>query len=186
MLPIQTERLRLRAHRPDDLQALLDYYSDPEVARYIPWEPWSRADAETHLQKRLGRTGIDGPGSALGLVVEREERVVGDVVLWPADETLARGEVGWALHPAATGHGYATEAVQALLGLAFGTYGMRRVIAEVDARNTVSARLCERVGMRKEAHLRQDHWSKGEWTDNVIYGLLAEEWHASRSFAAGG
>ena len=183
MLPIRTERLRLRAHRPDDLEALLSYYSDPEVARYIPWEPWSRTEAEEHLQKRLQRTGIDGPDSVLGLVVELEARVIGDVVLWPADETLARGEMGWAFHPAVAGRGYATEAVRALIGIAFGTYGMRRVIAQLDPRNAPSARLCERVGMTREAYLREDCWAKGEWTDTAIYGLLAREWTPPRSFA---
>ena len=176
VLPIQTERLLLRVHRPDDLEPLLSYYSDPEVARYIPWEPWSRADAEEHLQKRLKRTGIDGRDSGLALVVEHDQRVVGDVVLWPADDTLERGEMGWAFHPAAAGHGYATEAARALVGIAFGTYGMRRVIAQLDARNTASARLCERVGMQREAHLREDWWAKGEWTDTLVYGLLASEW----------
>lgn len=176
VLPINTERLHLRAHRPDDLESLLDYYSDPEVARYIPWEPWSRTQAQEHLQKRIQRTGIDRPDSALAFVVERKERVIGDIVLWPADETLARGEMGWAFHPAATGHGYATEAVQALIGVAFGIYGMRRVIAQLDSRNAASAKLCERVGMKREAYLRQNLWAKGEWADNVIYGLLASEW----------
>jgi aminoglycoside 6'-N-acetyltransferase len=66
--------------------------------------------------------------------------------------------------------------VRALIGVAFGIYGMRRVVAQLDARNTSSARLCERVGMTKEAHLRQDCWIKGEWTDHAIYGLLAQEW----------
>ena len=94
-----------------------------------------------------------------------------------ADGRHARsGRDGLGLHPDASGHGYATEAVRALIGVAFGTYGMRRVVAQIDARNTASARLCHRVGMKQEAHLREDHWAKGEWTDNVIYGLLASEW----------
>lgn len=181
MLPIETERLRLRAHRPDDLESLLGYYSDPEVARYLPWGPWTRAEAEERLEKRLQRTGIDGPDSGLGLVVEREQRVIGDIVVWPADETLARGEMGWAFHPDVAGHGFATEAVQALIGVAFGTYGMHRLFAQLDARNQASARLCERVGMKREAHLRQDCWAKGEWTDTIIYGLLAGEWQGPRS-----
>jgi len=50
------------------------------------------------------------------------------------------------------------------------------VKAQLDARNTASARLCERLGMTLEAHLRQDWWSKGEWTDTLVYGLLADEW----------
>ena len=61
VLPIHTERLLLRTHRPDDLDSLLDYYSDPEVARYIPWEPWSQAEAEAHLQKRSNVRGLTGP-----------------------------------------------------------------------------------------------------------------------------
>jgi aminoglycoside 6'-N-acetyltransferase len=173
---LETERLRLRGHRADDLEPLLSYYSDPDVARYIPWEPWSRADAEKHLRKRLARTCLTGPDSVLGLVVEREGRVIGDVVLWPADETMERGEMGWAFHPDVAGQGYATEAVRALVGAAFGTFRMRRVLAQVDPRNTASLRLCERVGMTREAHLREDSWVKGEWADTVVYGLLAREW----------
>lgn len=176
VLPIETERLRLRLHRPDDLDALLDYYSDPEVARYTPFVAWTRADAEEYLEKRLRRTGIERPDTALGLVIERNGRVIGDVILWPADDTLLRGEMGWALHPDTVGHGYATEAVRALIRIAFETYGMRRLIAQLDPRNAPSARLCERVGMKREAHLREDYWSKGEWSDTLIYGLLAQEW----------
>ncbi len=177
-LPISTERLLLRTYRVDDISATLEYYANPIVARYIPWEPWSREVAAEQVNKRVNRTGFDKPDSALALVVEQASNVIGDVVLWPTDETLSRGEMGWAFHPSFSGHGYATEAVRALIGVAFGHYGMHRVIAQLDARNKASAELCERVGMTKEAHLRQDHWAKGEWTDTVIYGLLAEEWRA--------
>ncbi|HET7357210.1 MAG TPA: GNAT family N-acetyltransferase [Nocardioidaceae bacterium] len=176
LFPIQTPRLLLRPHRWEDIEPLLAYYADPVVARYIPWEPWSRHDAEEQVRKRVSRTGIVDASSILGLVVEREGRVIGDVLLWPADETLSRGEVGWAFHPEFAGKGFATEATQALFDVAFEHYGMHRLVAHVDARNVASARLCERLGMTKEAHLRKDQWAKGEWTDTVIYGLLAEEW----------
>jgi len=45
----------------------------------------------------------------------------------------------------------------------------------MDARNVASARLCERLGLRQEAHLRQNWWSEGEWTDTLIYALLASD-----------
>ncbi|GAB3986399.1 GNAT family N-acetyltransferase [Plantactinospora veratri] len=102
--------------------------------------------------------------------------MVGDLILWPADETLSRGEMGWAFHPSVSGRGFATEAVRAFLGVAFAHCGMHRVIAQLNALNEASARLCERVGMVREAYLRQDYWTKGVWADNVVYGLLAEEW----------
>ena len=60
-----------------------------------------------------------------------------------------------------------------MLGLAFDHYGVHRVAAQMDARNLASARLARRVGMRQEAHLRQDWWIKGEWTDTLIFGMLS-------------
>ncbi|MFE9201906.1 GNAT family N-acetyltransferase [Micromonospora sp. NPDC007230] len=176
-LPIRTDRLLLRQYRVDDVDALLAYYGDPLVARYVPWEPWSREHAAEQVAKRINRLGVTGIDSALALVVEHKGEVVGDVVLWPADETLSRGEMGWIFHPSMSGRGFATEAVRALIGVAFEHCGMHRVIARLDARNEASARLCQRVGMVQEAHLRQDYWMKGEWADTLIYGLLAEQWH---------
>ena len=175
-LPLVTERLTLRTYREDDLEPTLAYYALPEVARYIPYEPWTHDEAVEQLTKRLRRTGIDEDEKALGLVVEHGGQVIGDVGLWCADDTRQRGEMGWAFRPDATGHGFATEAVHALVDVAFGDYGMQRVLAQLDARNAASARLCERVGMSQEAHLRRDWWGKGEWSDTLVYGLLREEW----------
>ena len=45
----------------------------------------------------------------------------------------------------------------------------------MDARNTASAKLATRIGMQQEAHLRQDWWSKGEWTDTLIFGMLSSD-----------
>ncbi|MFI6823456.1 GNAT family N-acetyltransferase [Micromonospora sp. NPDC050187] len=176
-LPIRTERLLLRQYRLNDVDALLAYYGDPLVARYVPWEPWSREHAAEQVAKRIHGLGVTGMDSVLALVVEHKGEVVGDVVLWPADETLSRGEMGWIFHPSVSGRGFAAEAVRALVDVAFKHCGMHRVIARLDARNEASARLCQRVGMVKEAHLRQDYWIKGEWADTLIYGLLAEQWH---------
>jgi aminoglycoside 6'-N-acetyltransferase len=175
---VTTARLTLRTYRPEDLSPSLEYYGDPQVARYLLEEVWTPSDAEERFSKRLTRTGVDGPGSALALVAEHQGAVVGDVALWTTGDTVSRGEIGWVLHPAHIGNGFATEAVRAVIGLAFDHYGMHRVVAQLDARNERSARLCERVGMTREGLLRQDWWSKGEWTDTLVYGVLASEWAA--------
>ncbi|HTX83597.1 MAG TPA: GNAT family protein [Streptosporangiaceae bacterium] len=52
--------------------------------------------------------------------------------------------------------------------------------ADVDTRNTASARLVTRVGMRQEAHLVENERFKGEWTDELDFGLLASEWPSRR------
>lgn len=53
--------------------------------------------------------------------------------------------------------------------------GKHRITAFCDARNTASAALLERVGFRREGHLRQSTWAKGEWTDDLLYALLRDE-----------
>ncbi len=63
------------------------------------------------------------------------------------------------MHPAYGGRGLATEAVRALVALAFGPFGLHRVYAQLDPRNTASVRLCERLGMTHEAHLRREHFA---------------------------
>lgn len=175
LLPIRTDRLLLRPHTEGDLDALLDYYADPQVARYLLTPPWTRQSGPTHLAERLPRTGLDSPSRALALVVEHEGRVIGDVALWAADAPGATGEIGWAFRPDATGRGLATEAAAAVLELAFTHYGMHRVIAQMDARNAASAALCERLGMRHEATHQQDYWSKGAWTDSLVHAALASD-----------
>jgi RimJ/RimL family protein N-acetyltransferase len=84
------------------------------------------------------------------------------------------------LHPDHQGHGYATEAAAAILELAFGTYGLHRVYGCVEPRNTASARVLERLGMRKEAQLVENGWGKGEWRSEAVYAILAREWRAAR------
>lgn len=84
-------------------------------------------------------------------------------------------ELGWTVDPEHGGSGYATEAVSAGLRIAFGQDDVHRVVAQMDARNASSARLATRVGMRQEAHHRQDFWSKGEWTDSLVFAVLAGE-----------
>jgi RimJ/RimL family protein N-acetyltransferase len=81
-------------------------------------------------------------------------------------------------HPEHSGRGYATEAAQAILRLAFDGIGLHRVMARLDERNDASARVCQRLGMRQEARLVENEWLKGEWTNELDFAILDREWRA--------
>ena len=174
-LPLRTERLVLRLHEPRDADPLRAYYGDPEVVRYVPFAPWDDESTPEHMARRLTRRGLTSEARGLGVVAELDGRVVGDVALWTTDDAQRLAEIGWAFHPDVAGRGLATEAAAAVLDIAFGPYGLHRVAAHLDPRNVASARLCERLGMRLEAHLRQCWWDDGEWTDSLVYGLLESD-----------
>jgi RimJ/RimL family protein N-acetyltransferase len=88
--------------------------------------------------------------------------------------------VGWVVHPDFQGRGLAGEAASVLLDLAFGRFAAHRVYAHLDARNAASARLCERLGMRREATLLEEEYNDGEWQDTAAYGMLRREWRRLR------
>jgi RimJ/RimL family protein N-acetyltransferase len=111
----------------------------------------------------------------------RRGTVIGDVVLMWRSREHATAEIGYVFHPDYGGQGFATEAVRALLDIAFGTYCLRRVTARIDARNLASLRLAERVGMRREAHLVENEWFKGAWSDEIDYAVLQREWRSKRN-----
>lgn len=172
---LTTDRLCLRLHDREDAAALHAIYSREDVARFLLDEPWTAADACRHVEERLVKGDLDGDRGALALVIECDERAVGDVLVWWTDRKHRIAEIGWVLDPSYGGRGLAREAVGTVLDFVFVTYRAHRVVAQMDARNVASARLAAAVGMSKEAHHRQDWWSKGEWTDTVIYAVLAED-----------
>jgi RimJ/RimL family protein N-acetyltransferase len=175
-LPRRTERLVLRPFRHGDEADVLAYRGRADVVRYMPTDRMPADVAEAFVEERRGTTRIVDDHDRIVLAVEHGGRVVGDVMLLAGELASRQAEIGWVLNPDVQGRGLATEAARELLALAFDHLNMHRVWAQLDPRNVASARLCERLGMRKEAHFRQDLWFKGEWSDTAIYALLADEW----------
>ena len=175
-LPIRTERLVLRPYRLGDEAAFVDAWASEEWTSLLLSPPMNAAEVADWVRRR----SESGDGTFLGLVVEHDGVPVGDSLLVLQGVGLTEGEIGWTVLPDHAGQGYATEAARAMLHLAFEHYGLRRVVANLDARNDRSAALCERLGMRREAHRIGDFWSKGGWTCSLEYALLADEWRAAR------
>lgn len=173
--PVRTERLSLRLHRSSDVGALHRIYSRGDVARLLLDEPWSWDETVRRVDARIRETGLESADGALALVIEHLGRPVGDVRVWWTDRENRNAEIGWVLDPDFGGRGFARESVSAVLDLAFARFRVHRIAAQMDARNEPSAALALSVGMTREAHLRRDWWSKGEWTDTLIFAVLESD-----------
>jgi len=176
--PITTERLVLRPFGPGDRDDVLAYRTLLDVSRYVPFAPLEPEKADDWLAESAEKTVLKQEDDFLRLAIEVAGSVVGDAVLFWRSEEHRTGEIGYILNPAHNGHGYATEAARALLRLGFEDFGLHRIIGRIDARNDASARVLERLGMRREAHFVQNEIMKGEWTDEVVYAMLSREWAA--------
>jgi RimJ/RimL family protein N-acetyltransferase len=175
---LTTDRLVLRRFGPEDLDAFVAYRSDPEVARYQSWEaPYPRAEAARFLAE-LRASHPDTPGEwyQIAVALRPTGQLIGDCAVHVDADDPRQAEIGFTIAPGHHGHGYATEAVRRLLDYLLVERGKHRVHASADDRNTRSAALLQRVGMRREGHLLESTWSKGEWTSDLLFAVLRREW----------
>jgi len=176
---LRGSNLILRWLTADDLDALHEIFSDPEVARYlaIPRQQ-SRADTEQFLDSihegyrtsSLYQWGIEHAG-----------RIVGTCTLAGLDWQNRRAEIGFVLARAAWGQGLMLDAVSTLIDHAFDDLQLHRIEADVDPRNTASLRLLEKLGFRREGYLRERYLKDGEIQDTVFFGLLRSDDRPGRS-----
>lgn len=176
--PVETERLLLRPFRREDLAEFHAYHRLPDVTRYLFQEVFDLEQSRAALERIAGRTSLVGEGDRLVLAVatRQDERLVGEVHLEWLSRKHRQGEMGFVFNPEYQGRGYATEAAEAALRLGFAGLGLHRIVGHCDARNHPSARLMERLGMRKEAHFVHNRIFKGQWDEELVYAMLDHEW----------
>jgi len=186
--PLETERLELRPFLATDFDAAFALESRADVARWLYNEPRDAAETRADLERKMRRTAIraEGDGLQLAIVPGSTGEVVGNVSLTLVSLAHRQGEIGFIVHPDHQGRGYATEAAARMVELAFEDLDLHRVFGRAEARNHPSASVLERLGFRREAHLIENEWVKGEWQSELVYALLQREWHDRRAPGPGG
>ena len=183
-MSIETERLSLREFSEDDAEATNAYERLPRVVRYTTHGTRTLAESLEYI--KLSRaTAVEVPRRTfdLAVVLREEQRLVGRCGLRVVDVESREATLWYILHPEYWGRGIIVEATRALLGYAFGELDVHRIFVDLEPANTASARVAEKLGMRREAHFVENAFVKGEWTDSVIYGLLDREWAVARTGA---
>jgi aminoglycoside 6'-N-acetyltransferase len=133
-------------------------------------------DSARALIAQMRNVRFAQPGVWLQIGIETSGRLIGDIAVRVDGDQARQATVGFTLAADAQGHGYATEALRTVISLLFTEHDVHRICADCDTRNHRSVALLERVGMRREAHHHKSAWWKGEWTDEYVYAILAEEW----------
>ena len=186
LFPRQAGPLELRLPDSEEIEQLLQWRNHPDVWR---WLIHTKVDPDEFRKQWLD--GRDDPKKHSSIAVLDGE-VIGIADVWISDgmgqmhvdDGAWRNDeagIGYLIDPAHTGKGYATEIARALLEIAFEDLGVRRVTAGCFADNIASWKIMEKVGMRREQHGVQDSWhAELGWIDGFTYGILADEWRASR------
>ncbi len=176
-ITLRTSRLLLRPLCDADAPALFQLFQDPAVRRFLTRRQWYSVDEALALIAQDRQALATGQYLRLGLERLDDGALIGEISLFSLAEASRRAEVGYALARDAWGQGYMSEALTALLELAFGELGLNRIEADIDPRNQASARILERMGFQQEGLLRERWIVAGEVSDSGLYGLLRRDWH---------
>ncbi|HEY2554263.1 MAG TPA: GNAT family N-acetyltransferase, partial [Candidatus Cybelea sp.] len=147
---VETERLRLRGHRKDDLAACVAMWTDPIVTRYISGRASTEQQTWSRLLTYIGHWDLLGFGY---WAIEEKSTgdFVGEVGLADFKRDIAPSmkgspELGFALIPSVHGKGYATEAVRGALSWADANIAQRRSVCLVNPQNVASRHVAEKCG----------------------------------------
>lgn len=173
---LEGERVLLREFTADDHDAVHAFAGDADVVRFMDWGPNDRAATEAFLISVAVHQALD-PRRVFELAITDSASgiVVGSCALHEYDASHRSGHIGYVLHPAWRGRGFATEASALLLELGFESLGLHRIFATCHPDNLASARVLERVGMRAEGRMRGDRLIRDGWRDSLLFARLATD-----------
>ncbi|MER5197316.1 GNAT family N-acetyltransferase [Streptomyces sp. NPDC002755] len=173
---LRGNKVGLRARHEDDIPILRAELYDDVVnasrAESRPWRPITPGSKDARLvvdDKEQGHVPFS--------VVELEgDTLVGSATLWGIDSHNRFAHIGLGLLPSARGQGYGTDVVAVLCHYGFIVRGLQRLQIETLSDNAAMLRAAERNGFVREGVLRSSAWVMGEFLDEVLLGLLVQDW----------
>ena len=178
LLPLHTPRLILRRFTAADTACFFDYRNDQKIARYQGWEGIELAAATEFVRHHQAQeAGVPGEWLQIAVALKDTNALIGDCAVKVLAHDPRQATIGVTLAHANHGQGFATEALSCLLATLFERLKLHRVVADTDVENSASWTLLERLGLRREGHLRQSLWFKGRWADEYLYAIRREDWH---------
>lgn len=170
---IRTRRLTLRRVRLSDVDDFFSFACEDIWMRLLPeaQPPYERRDAERWVARRF----LAHWGTEPTWAIEIDGRMSGWIGL-DIETEHAQAELSYALRTDLRGRGLATEAVRAVVDRVFLDTQLGKVWARVDTPNIASIRVLEKLGMQREAVMRQGHVRQGALIDLAVYVLLRPEW----------
>ncbi|MEV1025997.1 GNAT family protein [Streptomyces sp. NPDC050264] len=173
---LRGNKVGLRARHEDDIPVLqtelyddVVNYSRSEVRPWRPITPGSKASrfaVDDTEQAHVSFSAVELDGGTL----------VGTATLWNIDQHNRSAHIGLGLLPSSRGKGYGTDVVAVLCHYGFVVRGLRRLQIETLSDNAAMLRAAERNGFVREGVLRSSAWVMGEFQDDVLLGLLVQEW----------
>lgn len=173
----ETERLKIRLFKEDDVDDLYEYCSDEEVTKYLSFETYNnKQQAIDRINYCMGLYQRLDKEITLAIEYKEEGKVIGNIDFIRWNEKDKEAEIGYILNRKYWNKGFMTEALKPLLRFGFENMELNRIEIRCDERNVASARVIEKNGLTYEGTWRQKKIIKGEFVSLRYYSMLREEY----------
>ena len=172
---LETERLVLRRLCLDDAQDMFDYASDPEVARYVPWDYHTSIEDSIDYLRSVEEKYESGETLDWGIVYKQNSRLIGSCGYPVWNKRNHWAEVGYVVSREYWNKGIVSEALKEIVTFGFENMDLNLIYASCMVENLASERVMLKMGMKFEGILRERLLVEGAYHDVKIYSLLREE-----------
>lgn len=168
MEKIETSRLIVRNFKLDDYEDVYEFLSQRKFDDFEAYPDITHENGVEHLRYRIDNDEF------VTMELKTSGKVIGNVYLGNRDFNAK--ELGYIVNKNFQLQGYTSEAIKALIKNAF-IQDTHRVFAECDPRNECSWKLLEKLGFKREAHLKSNIYFKKDafgrplWQDTFVYVL---------------
>jgi len=176
---LETDRLILRKLAVKDANHIYEYASDPEVSKFVAWEPHRSVVDTVNFIRTIMKQYSDGLPSPWGIVYKENNKVIGTggYHMWIKEHRKA--EIGYAISARYWNKGIMTEALREIINFGFERMNLHRAEARVYVENTASERVMQKCGMKYEGILRESWFVKGIFQDIKMYSVLKSEFETN-------
>lgn len=172
---LETERLKLRAIFPADVQAVFELMSDPRVVQHHELEPFETIQQSRSLIADFTKWFQNDQAVRWGIVRKDNQELIGSCCFDTFHLKYQSVNLGYNIRSDQWGQGYATEAVNKIIQYAFehGIVGpVNRIQAITVPANTPSEKVLKKLGFEKEGLMRQYGFWKGKFHDMNLFSLI--------------
>lgn len=174
---LDTKRLLLRRFTEQDAPDMFrNWANDPEVTRYLRWQPHTGVEATADLLAAWAKNYGDPNYYHWAIVLKENSQAIGSVGILEVSCGDESGEIGYCLGRAWWGQGLMTEALSAVEAFAFEQVGFNRLEAFHSVNNPGSGRVMQKCGMQFEGTARQKYRASAGAQDCRMYAVLKEDW----------
>lgn len=177
---IHTDRLYLRPVESSDAELMWPYVTDPEIAKYMSWEPHQNIEETREFVRRLQRDKEEGKGFTWSIFWEDDFCGIFSIIAIAHKHralTYDKGELAYWCASGLQGKGIMSEAGKAVVRFAFEELGLHRLVVSHFAENTHSEKLIKRLGFRFVGTEREAFKKDGVWHDHLLYEQLEKEYY---------